>query len=201
MPLVPIVVEQTNRGERSYDVWSRLLKDRIIFLGTPINDEIANLIVAQFLFLEGQDPEKDINFYINSPGGSATAGLAIYDAIQVIRPEVRTYCIGQACSAASLLLTAGTRGKRYALPNSRIMIHQPMGGAGGQASDIAIQARELLAIKHRANEILALHTGKKVEEIARDTERDFFMTAAQAKDYGLVDDILMPRPGRVAYAG
>jgi ATP-dependent Clp protease protease subunit len=201
MPLVPIVVEQTNRGERSYDVWSRLLKDRIVFLGTPINDEIANLIVAQFLFLEGQDPEKDINFYINSPGGSATAGLAIYDAIQIIRPEIRTYCIGQCCSAAALLLTAGAKGKRFALPNSRIMIHQPMGGAGGQASDIAIQARELLALKKRANEILALHTGRNVSDIERDSERDFFMTASEAKDYGLVDDILMPRPGRRAFAG
>lgn len=201
MPLVPIVVEQTNRGERSYDVWSRLLKDRIVFLGTPINDEIANLIVAQFLFLEGQDPEKDINFYINSPGGSATAGLAIYDAMQIIRPEIRTYCIGQCCSAASLLLTAGAKGKRYALPNSRIMIHQPMGGAGGQASDIAIQARELLSIKKRANDILALHTSKEVHEIEKDSDRDFFMSAKEAKDYGLVDDILMPRPGRVAFAG
>ncbi len=201
MPLVPIVVEQTNRGERSYDVWSRLLKDRIVFLGTPVSDEMANLIVAQLLFLEGQDPEKDINFYINSPGGSATAGLAIYDAMQIIRPEVKTYCIGQCCSAASLLLTAGAKGKRYALPNSRIMIHQPMGGAGGQASDIAIQARELLAIKNRANEILATHTGKKIDEIEKDSDRDFFMTAQEAKDYGLVDDILMPRPGRVAYAG
>jgi ATP-dependent Clp protease protease subunit len=201
MPLVPIVVEQTNRGERSYDVWSRLLKDRIIFLGTPIYDEVANLIVAQLLFLESQDPEKDINFYINSPGGSVTAGLAIYDAMQVIRPQVRTYCVGQCASAAALLLAAGAKGKRYALPNSRVMIHQPSGGAGGQASDIAIQAREILTLKKRLNEILALHTGKSVKEIENDAERDFFMGAKEAKEYGIVDDLLMPRPDRSAYTG
>lgn len=201
MPLVPIVVEQTNRGERSYDIWSRLLKDRIIFLGTPIYDEVANLIVAQLLFLESQDPEKDINFYINSPGGSVTAGLAIYDAMQVIRPQVRTYCIGQCASAAALLLAAGAKGKRYALPNSRVMIHQPSGGAGGQASDIAIQAREILSLKKRLNEILALHTGKSVKEIEADAERDFFMGAKEAKDYGIVDDLLMPRTDRPAYTG
>ncbi|MEY4064850.1 MAG: hypothetical protein RIR26_1058 [Pseudomonadota bacterium] len=201
MPLVPIVVEQTNRGERSYDIWSRLLKDRIIFLGTPVYDEVANLIVAQLLFLESQDPEKDINFYINSPGGSVTAGLAIYDAMQVIRPQVRTYCIGQCASAAALLLAAGAKGKRFALPNSRVMIHQPSGGAGGQASDIAIQAREILSLKKRLNEILALHTGKTVKEIETDAERDFFMGAGEAKDYGIVDDLLMPRPDRAAYTG
>jgi len=201
MPLVPIVVEQTNRGERSYDIWSRLLKDRIIFLGTPVYDEVANLIVAQLLFLESQDPEKDINFYINSPGGSVTAGLAIYDAMQVIRPQVRTYCIGQCASAAALLLAAGAKGKRFALPNSRVMIHQPSGGAGGQASDIAIQAREILSLKKRLNEILAMHTGKTVKEIETDAERDFFMGAHEAKDYGIVDDLLMPRPDRAAYTG
>ncbi|NBO38030.1 ATP-dependent Clp endopeptidase proteolytic subunit ClpP [bacterium] len=201
MPLVPIVVEQTNRGERSYDIWSRLLKDRIIFLGTPVYDEVANLIVAQLLFLESQDPEKDINFYINSPGGSVTAGLAIYDAMQVIRPQVRTYCVGQCASAAALLLAAGAKGKRFALPNSRIMIHQPSGGAGGQASDIAIQAREILSLKKRLNEILALHTGKSVKEIEADAERDFFMGAKEAKDYGIVDDLLMPRSDRPAYTG
>ena len=201
MPLVPIVVEQTNRGERSYDIWSRLLKDRIIFLGTPIYDEVANLIVAQLLFLESIDPDKDINFYINSPGGSVTAGLAIYDAIQVIRPQVRTYCIGQCASAAALLLASGTKGKRFALPNSRVMIHQPSGGAGGQATDIAIQAREIVSLKKRLNEIMALHTGKPVQEIENDADRDFFMSGKEAKDYGLVDDILMPRPDRVSYTG
>ena len=201
MPLVPIVVEQTNRGERSYDVWSRLLKDRIVFLGTPVYDEVANLIVAQLLFLESQDPEKDISFYINSPGGSVTAGLAIYDAMQVIRPQVRTFCVGQCASMGALLLAAVAKGKRYALPNSRVMIHQPHGGAGGQATDIAIQAKEIISLKKRLNEILAAHTGKKVAEIEADADRDFFMSAAEAKDYGLVDDILMPRSDRVAFTG
>ena len=201
MPLVPIVVEQTNRGERSYDVWSRLLKDRIVFLGTPVYDEVANLIVAQLLFLESQDPEKDISYYINSPGGSVTAGLAIYDAMQVIRPQVRTFCVGQCASMGALLLAAGAKGKRYALPNSRVMIHQPHGGAGGQATDIAIQAKEIISLKKRLNEILAAHTGKKVAEIEADADRDFFMSAAEAKDYGLVDDILMPRSDRVAFTG
>jgi ATP-dependent Clp protease, protease subunit len=201
MPLVPIVVEQTNRGERSYDIWSRLLKDRIIFLGTQVYDEVANLIVAQLLFLESQDPDKDINFYINSPGGSITAGLAIYDAMQVIRPQVRTYCIGQCSSMGAVLLAAGAKGKRVALPNSRVMIHQPSGGAGGQASDIAIQAREILALKKRLNELLALHTGKSVEQISKDGERDYFMTASESKEYGIVDDILMPRPDRLSYTG
>lgn len=201
MPLVPIVVEQTNRGERSYDVWSRLLKDRIVFLGTPVYDEVANLIVAQLLFLESQDPEKDISFYLNTPGGSVTAGLAIYDAIQVIRPHVRTFCIGQCASMGALLLAAGTKGKRYALPNSRVMIHQPHGGAGGQATDIAIQAREILELKKRLNEMLALHTGKDVARIEADADRDFFLSAIEAKEYGLVDDILMPRGDRVSYTG
>ncbi|KAB8033751.1 ATP-dependent Clp endopeptidase proteolytic subunit ClpP [Fluviispira multicolorata] len=201
MPLVPIVVEQTNRGERSYDVWSRLLKDRIVFLGTPVYDEVANLIVAQLLFLESQDPEKDISFYINSPGGSVTAGLAIYDAMQVIRPQVRTFCVGQCASMGALLLAAGAKGKRYALPNSRVMIHQPSGGAGGQATDIAIQAKEIISLKKRLNEILAAHTGKKIAEIEADADRDFFMSASEAKDYGLVDDILMPRSDRVAFTG
>ncbi|APJ03580.1 ATP-dependent Clp endopeptidase proteolytic subunit ClpP [Silvanigrella aquatica] len=201
MPLVPIVVEQTNRGERSYDVWSRLLKDRIVFLGTPVYDEVANLIVAQLLFLESQDPEKDISFYINSPGGSVTAGLAIYDAMQVIRPQVRTFCVGQCASMGALLLSAGAKGKRFALPNSRVMIHQPHGGAGGQATDIAIQAKEIISLKKRLTEILAAHTGKKVSEIEADADRDFFMSAAEAKEYGLVDDILMPRSDRVAFTG
>lgn len=201
MALVPIVVEQTNRGERSYDVWSRLLKDRIVFLGTPIYDEIANLIVAQLLFLESADPDKDISFYINSPGGSVTAGLAIYDAMQVIRPQVRTFCIGQCASAGALLLAGGAAGKRHALPNSRIMIHQPSGGAGGQATDVAIQAREIISLKHRLNKIMALHTGKKVEDIERDADRDYFMNASEAKAYGLVDEILMPRTDRVAFTG
>ena len=201
MPLVPIVVEQTNRGERSYDVWSRLLKDRIVFLGTPVYDEIANLIVAQFLFLESQDPDKDISFYINSPGGSVTAGLAVYDAMQVIRPQVRTFCVGQCASMGALLLAAGAKGKRFALPNSRIMIHQPHGGAGGQATDIAIQAKEILTLKKRLNEILAVHTGKKISEIESDADRDYFMSASEAKVYGLVDDILMPKTDRVAYTG
>ena len=201
MPLVPIVVEQTNRGERSYDIWSRLLKDRIIFLGTPVYDEIANLIVAQMLFLESHDPEKDISFYINSPGGSVTAGLAIYDAMQVIRPQVRTFCIGQCASMGALLLAAGAKGKRFALPNSRVMIHQPHGGAGGQATDIAIQAKEIIHLKKRLNEMIALHTGKKVSEVEIDADRDFFMSAEEAKKYGLVDDILMPRTDRVAYTG
>lgn len=201
MPLVPIVVEQNNRGERSYDIWSRLLKDRIVFLGTPVYEEVANLIVAQLLFLESQDPEKDISFYINSPGGSVTAGLAIYDAIQIIRPQVRTFCIGQCASMGALLLAAGAKGKRYALPNSRVMIHQPHGAAGGQATEIAILAKEILSLRKRLNEILALHTGKDIKTIEVDAERDFFMTAKEAKEYGLVDEILLPRDNRLAYTG
>ena len=201
MPLVPIVVEQNNRGERSYDIWSRLLKDRIVFLGTPVYEEIANLIVAQLLFLESQDPEKDISFYINSPGGSVTAGLAIYDAMQIIRPQVRTFCIGQCASMGALLLAAGSKGKRYALPNSRVMIHQPHGSAGGQATEIAILAKEIISLRKRLNEILALHTGKDTSTVEVDAERDFFMTAKEAKDYGLVDEILLPRDDRLAYTG
>jgi ATP-dependent Clp protease protease subunit len=187
-----MVVDQTSRGERSYDIYSRLLKDRIIFLGTPVMDEVANLIVAQMLFLESQDPDKDIHFYINSPGGSVTAGMAIYDTMQVIRPDVRTYCVGQCASMGAWLLAAGTKGKRYALPNSRIMIHQPLGGATGQATDIEIQALEIIKIKEKMTELLAHHTGKKVKDIASDIDRDFFMSAAQAVEYGLVDEIAQP---------
>lgn len=201
MTLVPIVVEQSNRGERSYDIWSRLLKDRIVFLGTPVYEEIANLIVAQLLFLESQDPEKDISFYINSPGGSVTAGLAIYDAMQIIRPQVRTFCIGQCASMGALLLAAGAKGKRYALPNSRMMIHQPSGAAGGQATEIAIMAKEIISLRKRLNEILALHTGKPIAEIEVDADRDFFMSAKDAKAYGLVDEILLPKNDRIAYTG
>ena len=189
MPLVPIVVDQTNRGERSYDIYSRLLKDRIIFLGTPVYDDVANLIVAQMLFLESQDPDKDIHFYINSPGGSVTAGMAIYDAMQLIRCDVRTYCIGQCASMGAWLLAAGTCGKRYALPNSRVMIHQPLGGATGQATDLEIQAHETIKTKQRMIELLASHTGKPVAQIAADIDRDFFLSAEEAKDYGIVDAI------------
>ena len=193
MPLVPMVVEQSNRGERAYDIYSRLLKDRIIFLGSAINDEIANLIVAQLLFLESEDPEKDINFYINSPGGAVTAGMAIYDTMQYIKPDVVTLCIGQAASMGALLLAAGADGKRYSLPNSRIMIHQPLGGAQGQASDIKIQANEILRMKDVLNEILSQHTGQDLERIAADTDRDFFMSGEEAKSYGLVDHVVASR--------
>lgn len=189
--LVPMVVEQTSRGERSYDIYSRLLKDRIIFVGTPINDDVANLIVAQMLFLQGEDAEKDVNLYVNSPGGSVTAGLAIYDTMQFLKCDVVTYCLGQAASMGSVLLAAGAKGKRYALPNSRIMIHQPWGGAQGQATDINIQAQEILRLKDRLNEILAHHTGKSVKEITKDADRDFFMSAEQAKAYGLVDEVVV----------
>lgn len=188
--LVPMVVEQTSRGERSYDIFSRLLKDRIIFIGTPINDDVANLIIAQMLFLQGEDAEKDINVYINSPGGSVTAGLGIYDTMQYLKCDVVTYCLGQAASMGSILLTAGAAGKRYALPNARIMIHQPWGGAQGQATDIDIQAKEILRLKERLNEILAFHTGRTVDEITKDSDRDNFMSAEQAKAYGLVDEVL-----------
>ncbi|SMD04743.1 ATP-dependent Clp protease proteolytic subunit ClpP [Desulfocicer vacuolatum DSM 3385] len=193
MPLVPMVVEQSNRGERAYDIYSRLLKDRIIFLGSAINDEIANLIVAQLLFLESEDPEKDINFYVNSPGGVVTAGMAIYDTMQYIKPDVVTVCIGQAASMGALLLAAGADGKRYSLPNSRIMIHQPLGGAQGQASDIQIQANEILRMKDSLNEILARHTGQSLEKVAVDTDRDFFMSGEEAKAYGLVDHVVQNR--------
>ncbi|HAR32795.1 MAG TPA: ATP-dependent Clp endopeptidase proteolytic subunit ClpP [Desulfobacter sp.] len=193
MPLIPMVVEQSNRGERAYDIYSRLLKDRIIFLGSAIDDEVANLIVAQMLFLESEDPDKDINFYINSPGGVVTAGMAIYDTIQYIKPDVATVCIGQAASMGALLLTAGTAGKRFALPNARIMIHQPMGGAQGQATDIKIQATEILRMKDVLNEILSKHTGQDIEKVAADTERDFFMSGQQALEYGIVDRVVSDR--------
>ncbi|NWH06321.1 ATP-dependent Clp endopeptidase proteolytic subunit ClpP [Desulfobacter latus] len=188
-----MVVEQSNRGERAYDIYSRLLKDRIIFLGSPIDNEIANLIVAQMLFLESEDPEKDINFYINSPGGVVTAGMAIYDTIQYIKPDVATVCIGQAASMGALLLTAGTSGKRFALPNARIMIHQPLGGAQGQATDIKIQATEILRMKDSLNEIIAKHTGQDIERVAADTERDFFMSGEQALEYGIIDRVVSDR--------
>jgi ATP-dependent Clp protease protease subunit len=192
--LVPMVVEQTNRGERAYDIFSRLLKDSIIFLGTSIDDSIANLVIAQMLFLEAEDPERDILLYINSPGGSITAGLAIYDTMQFIKPDVQTYCIGQAASMAAVLLTAGAKGKRFTLPNSRILIHQPwMSGVSGQASDIDIHAREILRMRERLNEILAFHTGQPLARIQDDTDRDYIMGAAQAKDYGIIDDVLNRR--------
>jgi ATP-dependent Clp protease protease subunit len=194
--LVPMVIEQTNRGERAYDIYSRLLKDRIIFLGTPIDDHVANLMIAQMLFLEAEDPEQDIYIYINSPGGYVTSGLAIYDTIQYIRPDVSTICIGQAASMGALLLTAGAKGKRYSLPHARIMIHQPAGGFQGQASDIDIQAREILRMKESLDQIMAKHTEQELERIKRDTDRDFFMSGEQAKDYGLVDDVITARGPR-----
>ncbi len=190
MPLVPMILETTGRTERAYDIYSRLLKDRIIFLGTAINDEIANLIVAQLLFLQSDDPNKDISLYINSPGGSVTAGLAIYDTMQFLKCDINTYCIGQAASMGAVLLAAGTKGKRYVLPNSRVMIHQPWGGAQGTASDISIQAREILKIRDTLLSILSEATGKSVEEIGKDSDRDFFMSAEEAKEYGLVDKVI-----------
>jgi ATP-dependent Clp protease, protease subunit len=193
MNLVPMVVEQTNRGERAYDIYSRLLKDRIIFIGSPIDDTVANLVIAQLLFLESEDPDKDIHVYINSPGGSVYSGLAIYDTMQYIKPDVSTICVGLAASMGAVLLTAGADGKRFVLPNSRIMVHQPLGGAQGQAVDIEIHAREILRIRERLNEILSKHTGKPVEQIAHDTDRDYFMSAEQAKEYGLIDGILQKR--------
>ena len=193
MPLIPMVIEQSSRGERAYDIYSRLLKDRIIFLGTAMNDEIANLIIAQLLFLESEDPDKDINFYVNSPGGLVTAGLAVYDTMQYIKPDITTVCIGQAASMGAVLLAAGTPGKRYSLPNSRILIHQPMGGFQGQASDIEIQAKEILRMKDRLNQILVEHTGKKIEDIQKDTDRDFFMSGEEAKVYGIVDHVIANR--------
>jgi ATP-dependent Clp protease protease subunit len=194
MSLVPIVVEQTSRGERSYDIYSRLLKDRIVMIGTPINDDVANLIMAQLLFLDSEDPDKDINIYINSPGGVVTAGLAIYDTMQFLKAPVATICVGQAASMGAVLLAAGTKGKRYCLPNARVMIHQPSGGAQGQATDIEIQAREILKVKERLNQILANHTGKTAEGIMKDAERDYFMSAQEAKEYGLVDEVIFKRP-------
>jgi len=191
--LVPMVVEQTGRGERGYDIYSRLLVDRIVFLGTPVDDTVSNVIIAQLLFLQMTDPKKDIHLYINSPGGSVTAGLAIYDTMQFLTCDVNTYCIGQAASMGAVLLAAGTKGKRYALPNARIMIHQPWGGVQGQATDISIQAQEILRLKDRINEILAKHCGKSVETVARDTDRDRFMSAEDAKTYGLVDEVVKSR--------
>jgi len=196
MVLIPTVIEQTNRGERAYDIYSRLLKERIIFLGGPVNDHIANLVVAQLLFLEAQDANKDIHIYINSPGGSVTAGMAIHDTMQLIRPKVRTICVGLAASMGAFLLAAGEKGKRYALPNSKVMIHQPWGGAQGQAADIEIHAQELLRTREKLNALLAQYTGKDVETIARDTDRDYYMTPEEAKDYGLVDDILSEPPAQ-----
>lgn len=191
--LVPIVVEQTGRGERSYDIYSRLLKERIIFLGGEIEENVADLVMAQLIFLEYEDPDKDITLYINSPGGLVTAGLAIYDTIQYIKPDVCTICIGQAASMGAILLAAGTKGKRYALPNSRIMIHQPAGGAGGQAADIAIHAKEIMRIREKLNEILVKHTGQPIDVIRKDTDRSFFMDANEAKAYGIIDEILFER--------
>ena len=199
--LVPMVVEQTSRGERAYDIYSRLLKERVIFLVGPIDDYMANLVVAQLLFLESENPDKDINLYINSPGGSVTAGLAIYDTMQFLKPAVSTMCIGQAASMGAFLLSAGTKGKRYILPSARVMIHQPSGGAQGQATDIEIQAKEILYIRERLNEAMAANTGQPVEKIARDIERDFFMNAEEARDYGLVDSVLLKRPDETVRAG
>ena len=191
--LVPMVVEQTARGERAYDIYSRLLKDNIVFIGTAIDDNVANLIIAQLLFLEAEDPEKDIHLYINSPGGSTTAGMAIYDTMQFIRPDVQTLCVGQAASMAAVLLAAGTNGKRFTLPNARVLIHQPWGGAQGQASDIAIQAKEILRIKDRLNQVLAYHTKQPLDRIVSDTDRDFIMEAPAAKEYGIVDQVISRR--------
>ena len=192
--LIPMVIEQTNRGERAYDIYSRLLKDRIIFIGTPIDDVVSNLLIAQLLFLEADDPEKDINLYVNTPGGLVTAGLAIYDTIQYVKPAIATICVGQAASMGALLLAAGTKGKRYALPNSRIMIHQPRGGFEGQATDIGIQAEEIIKIRKRLDEIMAKHTNQSVEKVHKDSERDYFMSAEEAKAYGLVDEVIARAP-------
>jgi ATP-dependent Clp protease protease subunit len=193
MTLVPIVVEQTSRGERSYDIFSRLLKDRIVFIGSGIDDDVANLVIAQLLFLEAEDPDKDVNLYINSPGGYVTAGMAIYDTMQFVKPQVATVCIGQASSMAAVLLAGGTAGKRTALPNARVLIHQPMGGAKGQATEIEIHAREILRMREELNKIIAKHTGQPLSRIAADTERDFFMSAEQAKTYGIIDTVVEKR--------
>lgn len=194
MPVIPMVIEQTGRGERAYDIYSRLLAERIIFLGTEIDDQIANLVIAQLLYLEAEDPEKDIALYINSPGGSVTATLAIYDTMQYIKPDVQTICIGQAASGAAVLLAAGAKGKRYALPNSRILIHQPHGGAAGQAVDIQIQAKEILRLRNLIDEILSKHTGQPLEKVQKDTDRDFIMTAQEALEYGIIDQVVERRP-------
>ena len=193
MPLIPIVIEQSPRGERAYDIYSRLLKERIVFLGGVVDDEIANLIIAQFLFLEAEDPKRDITLYINSPGGMVTSGLAIYDTMQYIRPDVSTLCLGQAASMGAMLLAAGAKGKRYTLPNARILIHQPMGGFHGQATDIDIHAREILRLRQKLDEILAAHTGQPLEKIQEDTERDFFMSGEEAGEYGLIDEVIAKR--------
>ena len=193
MSLIPVVVEQTSRGERAYDIYSRLLKDRIIFIGTPIDDYVANLIIAQLLFLEAEDPDKDIHLYLNSPGGIVTAGLAIYDTMQYIKPRISTLCMGQAASMAAVLLAAGEPGKRFALPHSRILIHQLMGGVQGQATDIAIHSKEILRMKEELNQILAHHTGQPLEKIEKDSERDFFMSGGQAKEYGLIDEVIFKK--------
>ena len=193
MGLIPIVIEQSSRGERAWDIYSRLLRDRIVFLGTAISDDIANVIIAQMLFLESEDPDKDIHFYINSPGGLVTAGLAIYDTMQYIKPKVETLCMGQAASMAAILLTAGQKGKRFALPHARIMLHQPMGGFQGQATDVDIQAKEILRMREELNQILVDHTGRPVEQIQRDTDRDFYMSGEQAKEYGLIDEVIQER--------
>jgi len=193
VPLIPMVIEQSSRGERAYDIYSRLLKDRIIFLGTAINDEVANLLIAQLLFLESEEPDKDINFYINTPGGIVTAGMAVYDTMQYIKPDIATVCIGQAASMGAVLLAAGAKGKRYSLPNSRILIHQPMGGFQGQASDIAIQAKEIIRMKDALSQILSHHTGQELEKVQADTDRDFFMSGMESKEYGLVDHVITDR--------
>src|SRR5512139_1134577 len=196
MALIPIVIEKDGRGERAYDIYSRLLKERIVFLGTPIDDDVANLVIAQMLFLESEDPDKDIHMYINSPGGIVTSGLAIYDTMLYIRPRVSTLCMGQAASIAALLLAAGEKGKRYALPHSRILIHQPMGGFQGQATDVDIQAREILRLREELNRIMVRHTNQPVEKIQADTDRDFYMTGQQAKEYGIIDEVVIQRPVR-----
>ncbi len=193
MGLIPIVIEQSSRGERAWDIYSRLLRDRIVFLGTAISDDIANVIIAQMLFLESEDPDKDIHFYINSPGGLVTAGLAIYDTMQYIKPKVETLCMGQAASMAAILLAAGQKGKRFSLPHARIMLHQPMGGFQGQATDVDIQAKEILRLREDLNQILVTHTERPVEQIQRDTDRDFYMSGAQAKEYGLIDEVILER--------
>ncbi|TMA28702.1 MAG: ATP-dependent Clp endopeptidase proteolytic subunit ClpP [Deltaproteobacteria bacterium] len=190
----PTVIEQTHRGERAYDLYSRLLKDRIVFLGTPVDDDVANIIVAQMLFLESEDPDKDINLYINSPGGSVTSGLAIYDTMQYVKCQVSTICMGQAASMGALLLGAGAKGKRYSLPHARIMIHQPSGGFGGQASDVELQAKEILRLKAKLNEIMQKHTGQPLDRIEKDTDRDYFMGAGEAKEYGLIDEVVTKKP-------
>src|SRR6266699_1832120 len=196
--IIPTVIEQTHRGERGWDIFSRLLKDRIVFLGTPVMDDVANIIIAQLLFLESEDPDKDIMLYINSPGGMVTAGLAIYDTMQYVRCDVATICMGQAASMGAFLLAAGSKGKRYTLPNSRILIHQPLGGFQGQATDIDIHAREILRTRDKMNEILAKHTGQPLDRIKSDTERDYFMSAIESKEYGIIDEVLVQKPGVVA---